>query len=235
MNRRLFLLSGFLGEPEDYQSLREHLPFIAPENLHYIDFREAQYWTSKERNFASFQLPTLSRAADAFEVYVGYSLGARLLAQYCHLQKPSLLRRKLLCIGCGLGVDAESLPARKAWEEEVLAKIAQVSFSEFLSYWNALPLFAGSRERVTASTWNREQLALYFKNFRQSEQPALHDFFAEQGRALLLVGERDNKYREMYRQLPHRVIAGAGHRIPLDEPARLAAVIEQQFLALEAE
>lgn len=173
--------------------------------------------------------------------YVGYSMGGR-VALHAALAHAEAVER-LVLIGTTAGIDgSDERAARRASDEHLAAHIEQVGVETFIDEWLANPLFAGlddesalrdDRRRNTAAG-----LASSLRNCGTGTQAPLWERLRRiQCPALILVGERDAKFRVLAERLVESipdselvVIAGSGHSVHLEAPAATAAGL-RDFLA----
>ncbi|MAF89862.1 MAG: hypothetical protein VX583_13645 [Bdellovibrionota bacterium] len=247
----LILLSGFMGEESDYAKLSEFLPKDTY-NIIYIDIRDEKYWKDRKPSFENFDLSGLYNK-DRQQIFVGYSLGGRILAQYFLLQNTKAEKHssqtelsissdsqdqfqntkvmldeqhQLVLLASALGCDEDEIPARIELEDKIFNNIKKLNFESFAVYWESMPLFRHSVKRRFKSTWTSGELEIFFQNFRQSQQTHLKDFVKSPW-VHLLVGELDKKYCGLYKNYDHQVLKGAGHRLPLDAPEEIAGYLLQ--------
>ncbi len=171
-------------------------------------------------------------------------MGARLsLALAVH--HPDRVRRLVLESGSpGLPTEEERA-ARRASDEELAAGLERDGIGPFVERWEALPLFAGLRRRLSAAELEavRERrlshdprlLAAALRGLGTGSLPSFWEALPELDRpVLLLVGVEDAKFvgiaREMARRVPRatlRIVPDAGHTTHLEQgEAWLEAVTE---------
>ncbi len=169
--------------------------------------------------------------------YVGYSMGGRLSLQLA-LDRPGMVERLVLVSASpGIADDAERA-ARLASDDELAGELERDGVETFLRHWVTQPMFAGLtapraglEERITANTV--ERLAHQLRVLGQGAQPSNWARLADlRVPVLLIVGERDEKYRAIADQMAATLsdarvetIAGAGHACHLEEPAAVAHLL----------
>jgi 2-succinyl-6-hydroxy-2,4-cyclohexadiene-1-carboxylate synthase len=171
-------------------------------------------------------------------VYCGYSLGGRLCLRLA-LDRPDLVRG-LVLVGASPGIaDPGARAGRRAADEALAGGIERDGVAAFLDRWLAGPLFAtlpaeaaGRAERLANTA---DGLAYALRRLGTGAQEPLWDRLAALRRPTLLVaGARDAKFAAIARQLADAaggrarvaLVPGAGHAVPLERPAELAALVE---------
>jgi 2-succinyl-6-hydroxy-2,4-cyclohexadiene-1-carboxylate synthase len=178
----------------------------------------------------------------------GYSMGAR-VALGLVLRHPDRVGRALL-IGVNPGVrDEESREARRRWDDDWAQRIERDGVEAFAAAWAELPFFASQREGVSPDRLAGQQrdrchhtasgLAWAMRVLGLGRMPSRWNDIAELSRPVtLLVGERDEKYvalaRDLCRQSPSmRMVAaaGAGHNVVLEAPERCREALAEMLEA----
>jgi pimeloyl-ACP methyl ester carboxylesterase len=218
---------GYWGSPKDFEALSKelssHFPQASFQYQNLLD--QIQVFGGKEVSFDSY-LASSKREA-SFNVYLGYSLGGRLLTQYFQKNPEQLDESTLflgLSSGCGLASEEEK-EQRRLWEDQVIERIKSSNLEDFARFWSSLSIFESSKARAEWPQWSKEELVLYFDSFRLSEWGYFLPFISENKRLIMLLGEKDSKYRKFYRDTKHHLVPKAGHRILLDQPIDLANCI----------
>lgn len=168
--------------------------------------------------------------------YIGYSMGGR-VALHAALEHPAAVHR-LVLISATAGIDDDDeRAAREAADHELAGRIESIGVRQFVDEWLGSPLFAhlgeheaqrDDRLRNTATG-----LATSLRMAGTGTQRPLWGRLAEiDVPALVVVGERDAKYRRLGERLrdglPHgelRVIQGAGHSAHLEQPRSTADAV----------
>ena len=170
--------------------------------------------------------------------YVGYSMGGR-LTLHLALQRPELVERVVL-VGATGGLDREDERAARRTGDEALARdLERDGLDAFLERWLANPLFATLPKEAAAVEDRRENtvegLADSLRRTGTGSQRPLWDDLRElRMPALLVVGERDEKFTGLAHRLadawggPARVtvIEGAGHACHLERPDAFLDAVE---------
>ena len=178
--------------------------------------------------------------------WLGYSMGGR-LAIAAALGLPGRTAA-LVAESASPGLALESERRDRAAQDSSLARrIEEAGIEAFVTYWEALPLFAGqadlpaaTRERLRTQRLRNRPLGLAnsLRGMGTGVQPPLHERLSDLAVPVLFAaGEQDAKFvaiaRQMHRQVPGSrlcVISGVGHAAHLERPDEFnGAVLE--FLA----
>ena len=173
---------------------------------------------------------------------LGYSMGGRVAAVLA-CERPDLLAW-LALESAGLGpADARTRAEAGERDARVAARLRAEPLSEFMDFWEALPVFASQRGlpearrhelRRARMANDPECLALTVEGSGQHAMPRVCERLAQVGLPMLyLAGALDAKYAAQARSFgaaaPRaraRVVAGAGHDVHFeDEDAFCAEVI----------
>lgn len=168
--------------------------------------------------------------------YVGYSMGGR-VALHAALAHPERVER-LVLIGATAGIDDSTEQARRRAQDERLAeRIEAIGVEMFIDEWLANPLFAGLDEASALREDRRrntaEGLASSLRTCGTGTQDSLWDRLAEvRCPTLVLVGERDTKFRALGERLVTALpdsrltmISDTGHSVHLEAPQATAAAL----------
>ncbi|MSQ35812.1 MAG: 2-succinyl-6-hydroxy-2,4-cyclohexadiene-1-carboxylate synthase [Dehalococcoidia bacterium] len=173
--------------------------------------------------------------------WLGYSLGARVALHVAALHPEATAA--LIVEGGNPGIrDAAERAARVAADEALAARIEREGVPAFIDFWEAVPLFATQRE-LPPATWDAQRAARLRNSPRGlahslrgmgagAHAPLWERLGALPLPALVLAGERDERYaaigRELAEALPDatlHLIPGAGHNAHLERPAGFAATV----------
>jgi 2-succinyl-6-hydroxy-2,4-cyclohexadiene-1-carboxylate synthase len=168
----------------------------------------------------------------------GYSMGGR-LALHIAVALPDRVRR-LILVGASPGLaDRRERAERCAADEALADEIEGMTIEEFAERWARTPVLAGQPPAVLAAVTAQRLrntpagLAAALRGLGTGALPSLWDRLG--GLAIpvdLVVGERDEKFREvaerMAAALPAarvHVVPGAGHAVHLENPPAVADII----------
>jgi 2-succinyl-6-hydroxy-2,4-cyclohexadiene-1-carboxylate synthase len=168
----------------------------------------------------------------------GYSMGGR-ISLYAALALPDLVQR-LVLVGASPGIaDPAEREARRRADEALADRIEAIGIEEFATEWGGRELFAGQDARVAVAAHadrlrnTPAGLAAALRGLGTGAMPPLWDRLGELTMpVLLVVGERDTKFREIAERMAAAIpdcrvelIAGAGHAAHLERPDAVAAAI----------
>jgi 2-succinyl-6-hydroxy-2,4-cyclohexadiene-1-carboxylate synthase len=212
------LLHGFLGNPDDWEGVIQHL----------------------EKAYECYALPLpekLEEFPDLLDKYniasctlIGYSMGGRVALQLYQKYKARIEKLVLLSSHFGLKEEDER---QKRWEEDcILAKkLETLPIDEFLAFWYSQPLFAGFEMPKRRLAIDKTYHSTLIRNYSLGKQPLL----SPPEDALLLYGELDTKYKNIYRTFPQaKSIQGSAHAIHLQNPKEVAdSIVFEKDLRLK--
>jgi 2-succinyl-6-hydroxy-2,4-cyclohexadiene-1-carboxylate synthase len=183
-------------------------------------------------------LDDLAPLAPPESTLVGYSMGGR-IALHAALALNDRVRR-LVLIGAspGLGDPAERAERRSA-DERLAEEIERSTIDQFARRWAQTPVLAGLPPDLAAAIHadrlrsDPAGLARALRGLGTGALSPLWDRLREIAAPVaLIVGERDQKFREIAGQMAQRVpradvvtVPGAGHAVHLEAPDRVAEVI----------
>jgi 2-succinyl-6-hydroxy-2,4-cyclohexadiene-1-carboxylate synthase len=170
-------------------------------------------------------------------VYLGYSMGGRYALRLA-LDRPERVAR-LVLVGASPGLaDPDERAARRVADDALAARVEAIGVPAFLDEWLALPLFAGLGPGVRFMTQRLANtaagLASSLRLAGTGAQEPLWDRLGELSMpVLLMVGERDAKFRAVAEAMAARigpaaqlvVVASAGHTAHLENPDAVIAAI----------
>jgi 2-succinyl-6-hydroxy-2,4-cyclohexadiene-1-carboxylate synthase len=188
-------------------------------------------------SFASCVEDVLGLVAHPFTL-CGYSMGGR-IALHVALAAPERIDRLVLVATTAGIADAAEREQRRAADEALAAETERGSIEAFADRWTAQPLFAGTPPDAAAS-WRADlldndpvALAAVLRGMGTGSMEPLWDRLGELTMpATVLAGERDPKFRALGQRLAGAlpdgalvVVPGAGHGIPREDPAAVAAAL----------
>lgn len=239
----LMLLHGFMGSQQVFSPLIKPLfLFCNPVTIDLPGHGNTTTDPDPNRFTTARQVSDLdsilSRLAfDDLYLY-GYSMGGRLafqiLVSHPHYFKGAVIESA----HCGLTSEEEK-DQRKKLDEERAAAI-EADFEGFLSEWMDMPLFqstSGEQKKLYSEVMRSQNPALMsasLRGFGAGVMPEVCSKLQNLSLPLQLIsGELDEKYVEIMsrisqqgRNIRHRKIPGAGHRVHADQPKALAGVIK---------
>jgi 2-succinyl-6-hydroxy-2,4-cyclohexadiene-1-carboxylate synthase len=178
-------------------------------------------------------------AAPARFALCGYSFGGR-VAQHVALAAPERVTR-LVLVSTTAGIeDPAARAARREEDERFAADLERMTIEEYADRWQALPLFAGT-PRAAGAWWRQDllrndpvALAAALRGIGGGAMEPLWDRLGELTMPVtIVVGSRDEKfvawaekYRSLLPQAEVTVVDGAGHGLPREAPAAVAAAIQ---------
>ncbi len=168
----------------------------------------------------------------------GYSMGGR-IALAAALAHPDRVER-LVLVGASPGLADDAARAERRQADELLAEeIERDGVEAFARRWAAQPLFAGQPpEVVRAAHEDRLRgtasgLAAALRGLGTGVMEPLWERLDELPMPVdLIVGERDERFREINERMVERLprarlhlFSGAGHAAHLERPAEVAALL----------
>jgi 2-succinyl-6-hydroxy-2,4-cyclohexadiene-1-carboxylate synthase len=236
--RTIVLLHGFSGTRRAWDGVLACLPVERCEGLALDLPGHGSLAGAGPITFAGAVAQVLAAAPTRFELG-GYSLGGR-VALLVALAAPARVDRLVLVsTGAGLEHDAERA-RRRAADREIADALEREPLELFIERWRSQPLFAGEPPRASElaradQRRNRPtELAAALRGLGAGEMEPLWARLHELAMPVeIVVGERDEKYREIGRRMASSIADArlteleGGHGLPLENPAALARVIEQ--------
>ena len=197
----IYFLHGFLGSKEDWNEVISYLP--SHYNCESLDLTE-----------------TIPSSFDDRAIVVGYSMGGRIALTRNH-------KGGLVLLGAHFGLSTQDERALRAKEESKILEEMKGDKDALLQKWYAQPLF--STLRVQDELLKRRKSIDFDKHAQLFEEFALskQTLFTPPPHALLLYGEKDQKYAKIYRMYANaKAIPDAGHAAHLENPKAVAFSIE---------
>jgi len=176
---------------------------------------------------------------------VGYSLGGR-TALHLALRYPEVLH-SLALVSANPGIeDAQDRARRKEEDAELAVRVGEIGLERFVDEWGGGALFAAQRT-LDPGAWleaRRDRMRRRCRGLQgsllgsgQGVQESLWEFLPQLTVPVLVAaGAEDGRYAEiaarMTELLPNaelRVFEGAGHDLPFERPAALAAALQERW------
>jgi 2-succinyl-6-hydroxy-2,4-cyclohexadiene-1-carboxylate synthase len=237
----LLLLHGFMQTGRGWDEVVRHLAGERYRSLAPDIRGHGAAGTRRPIDFASCVADVARLAGPRFAL-AGYSQGGR-LALHVALAHPERVSR-LVLVSATAGIEDAAERARRRAADEALATWIAADgrlMSEVADRWGAQPLFAGQSAAVAqaarADRLSNEprHVAAALRGIGTGAMAPLWQRLGELGElpVTVLAGELDTKYvalgERLARALPAgalRVVTGAGHALPLEAPAAVAAAID---------
>jgi len=231
------LLHGFAGTRRAWDPVVERLEPerytpLAPDLRGHGSARDA-----RPVSFEACAADVLAAAPERF-VLCGYSMGGR-IAQHVALAAPARVERLVLVATTAGIADHAERAARRADDERLAAFADEATIEQFADRWTAQPLFAGTPPEA-AAVWRADILdnepAALAAALRGVGTGSMEPLWGRLGElampATVLAGEHDAKFRALGERLAAGlprgelvIVEGAGHGIPREDPAAVAAAI----------
>lgn len=231
----LVLLHGFLGGPAAWDPVLDALPAHGPVWAPWLPGHGPQ---APAPGSWSDTVAALAARVPPGALLAGYSMGARLaLAVALHSHRPALLVGGHVGLACG----AERAE-RAAQDGERAAALRRGPLADFVTAWEALPLWDSQRglppERLQAQRALRlvhdgQALAWSFDVAGLACMPDLRPALAAATRRLhFLTGALDTRFTALAAGLvrpplvSHGGVQGAGHNLLLEAPVAVAEALQ---------
>jgi 2-succinyl-6-hydroxy-2,4-cyclohexadiene-1-carboxylate synthase len=203
----LVFLHGFLGSAADWEQVCSFLP-----PRHCIGFDLPGHGNSPFVEDFTIDIPRFH--------LIGYSMGGRLAMSYAAEHTEQIESLTVMSAHPGLKSEEEKR-ARLEKDEEWAKLIFELSIDEFLIRWYNQPLFKPFKPDLSMRRHqNIPSLAAALIHYSLGKQ----NCFTIDG---VLVGERDEKFRALYKN--PILISNAGHMIHLENPMAVAQIIERRI------
>jgi 2-succinyl-6-hydroxy-2,4-cyclohexadiene-1-carboxylate synthase len=222
------LLHGFGGTHRAWDRVAARLGaerYLAPDLRGHGVARDGRPVT-----FEACVADVLAAAPERFAL-CGYSMGGR-VALHVALAAPERVER-LVLVSATAGIDdAGERAARRASDAALAERLERDGLEAFVATWRGQPLFAGDPAWVTAEAQADQRrndaagLAAVLRGMGTGSMAPLWHRLGELAMpAVVLVGERDTKFRELGERLRDGlpdarldIAADAGHSIQLEAP-----------------
>lgn len=207
----IHVFHGFLGSPEDFLFLQ-----AAEVECHDL--------------YQLGDLPTIK----AEDTLIGYSMGGRIALELA--ARYNFQVKRLVLINAHPGLESEGAKLqRKNFEAAILERLETSSKEEFLTWWNALPIFSHDLPISVAEDRFQKSYNLFSLHLL-SEQPNFLPLLAQNtDKVLFVVGLQDEKYMNLVEEklLPHDIkVKGieGGHRLFQKQDELLKLLREEGIL-----
>lgn len=225
-------LHGFLGSPTLWQPIQSRCagPTFCPS----LPGHGPSPWLIPDADFEAVVDALAQRIPFSRFALHGYSLGAR-LALALALRHPERVL-SLTLIGVDPGIrDQQARIERQKWEAELGHKLMHSDLASFVKEWESLPLFASQQhlseqvqkaQRSDRLDHDRAALAWSLRVLGTGQMPSYWSQIPSLCMpTLVLTGAEDPKFTEIGRALAslhplvvHRIAAGCGHNLLLEDP-----------------
>lgn len=233
----LVLLHGFAGTGHAWDSVIERLRGERYRPLA-LDLPGHGQRAADDTSIAGTVASVLN-AVDGDFALCGYSMGGR-IALHVALAAPRRVQR-LILVATTAGIeDSQERQERRRSDAQLAGFLQTATMEEFADRWMAQPIFAATPPEA-AALWREdllrgdtEALAQVLRATGTGElRPVWDRLEALTMPATVIAGARDAKYAQLAQRLADtlpngalEIIEGAGHGLPREAPAELAALIE---------
>lgn len=205
----IHVFHGFLGSPEDFE-------FMAGPGVVLHDV------------YSMEEFPEISPE----DTLIGYSLGGRIALDIADQNNYKIKKVVLINSHPGLSTEKERL-FRKNFEVSILQDLKLTPMSDFMNYWNKLPIFLFDKPTTMDSPDRYRKSAEIFDRYRLSNQKDhLPMILKNKNKVLWIVGSLDEKYMDMAREklLPNEIsvkFIEGGHRL-FQHPEALLTILRDE-------
>lgn len=210
----IWALHGFLGEPTDWD-------FLSSSKI--TSVKTDQFSGQNLWEWASLFNTFIRDKKEKENFLLGYSLGGR-MALHALLESPYLWKGAVI-ISSHTGLSSpEEKKKRYLMDQKWAEKFLQEGWDMLMEEWNAQPTLKNDAPigKRQSENYSRETLSHILRSYSLGNQENLKERIEALNIPLLwVVGEKDEKYREIGQSLrfchPHsslHIIKGAYHRSP---------------------
>lgn len=188
--------------------------------------------------FADCVSAVLAQAPSRF-VLAGYSLGGRLALRVA-LAAPRRVSALVLVSSSAGIADPHERARRRTADDLLAAELEGGPFAQWVDRWRRQPLFADDPAWVSATARSDQlrndpaSLAVALRGIGTGQMEPLWERLGELAMsAVVLVGERDQRYRALGRELADGLVRGrlavvpGGHALLIENPRAVAAAIRE--------
>ena len=201
----LVFLHGFLGQAADWEPVCSYLPPCRCIGLDLPGHGSAPFVEEFHIDIPHFHL-------------IGYSMGGRIAMAYANKHPERIASLTVISAHPGLNSDEEK---RLRWESDRIWAdlLFKLPIDDFLVQWYDQPIFKPFRPNLSMRRkQNIPGLAAALLHYSLAKQPV----YEIEG---VLVGERDLKFRALYKN--PILIPNAGHMVHLENPQAVAMRIQR--------
>ena len=226
---KLLYFPGFMGSDRDIRLLS-----LEATGLSRIDFQVANPQAHLQGRRSRSEV--LSAWADElqgqrFDLLLGYSMGARMASEILQLVPDLSPRGLLLSPHPGLVSDVERQARSqqdRSWAMRFRAATTQRAWRRLARDWNSQPVLRSRRPQF--GRWQeRSRYARELELLGLATQPDQRAWYRQAPGIRVLIGERDEKFCELWRDLPHEIVPGSGHRLLVDAPEIVRSFVAASY------
>lgn len=238
----VFVVHGFLGQSSDWGLVREQLQ--NPAQLKAVDLFTA---TSLEISELEEYAEALSEQIDIEgegkkkKVFVGYSLGGRIGLHLLQNNPDQFDHYIFLSTNPGLS-ESEGVEKNKRLMQDMkwASQITEANWAGFLQAWNQQSVFEGSLQEPSRhlADYDLNKLKRAIVMWTLAQQEDFRDLIQQfQNKITWVVGDKDSKYLQLAENMKQKgiladyKIISSGHRIWLDQPVKVAGLVNDFFQA----
>lgn len=190
----IHVFHGFLGSPEDFS---------------FLQGSEIQCHDLYQMN----DFPEIGPE----DTLIGYSMGGRIALELAARNEFRLKKIVLINAHPGLATEKER-HERKIFEASILKKLETCAREEFLSWWNALPIFSHDHPISVTEERYKKSHSLFSQHLLSDQKNFMPEISRNTDKFLYVVGLQDEKYMNLVEEmlLPHDIeVKGiqGGHRL----------------------
>ncbi len=243
----VLLLHGFTGDGSTWEHL---LPFLNDYKTIAVDLL-GHGKTDSPGNPLRYRmeqavedLKVLLEKLDITEVYLlGYSMGGRLAIAFAAAYPDKV--KALILESSSPGLKTEAERNQRTQDDEKLADmILSQGLSEFVEYWEGIPLFSSQKrlpaveqEAIRKSRLAQDPIGLAnsLKGMGTGSQPCYWEELRNLPMGMLyIVGELDRKFCMIAEEMKNRAlnasivkVPGAGHALHVEEPEKFGTIVRE--------
>lgn len=232
----IFAIHGFLGSAADWNGLKIHTlqqDWLTPSLFESFKWpRPITFESVVNKLREDYYLPALQSNLGVRKKFLGYSLGGRLGLSWLDLFPNDFDQWFFVSTHPGL-TSASEKEARRTSDQQWALKLRELDQQNFLTQWNAQAVFSGTTTNSAGGiNWNKTILIDTLLNLSLAEQNNFSEVLKRhQEKINWVVGQNDQKFLDIALKLKkdvkiqHLHILLGGHRIYLDQPKPLSALI----------